>query len=122
MLWVRISNPKDPAKSSHAISAKVDTGTDICIFPLEVADEIDIDLTRAKEIDVKGVVTEGKGYLSKATIEVLEPDYSPISGTTQTINICFIKDCHHFLLGANFLRQFVLTIDYPNQVFSATLP
>lgn len=100
----------------------MDTGSDICIFPSDVADELDIDLTHAKKADVRGVLTKGKGYKSKAMIEVLEPDHSPISGTTQTISICFIKNCSQLLLGANFLGQSVLTITYPNQVFSVTRP
>lgn len=122
MLLVRISNPKDPTKCSYPILAKVDPGTDVSIFPSDVADEVDIDLTHAKKVELTGVTTTGEGRMSKARIEVLEPDHSLISGATQTSDICFVEGSCLFLLGANFLKPFVLTIDYPNKVFSITRP
>ncbi len=122
MLWVRVSNPQDPTKCSRPILAKVDPGTDVSMFPSDVAEELDIDLTYAEEANVTGVLTEGQGRVSKAKIESLEPNYSLISGATQTSDICFIEGSGLFLLGANFLRPFVLIIDYPNEVFSITRP
>ena len=122
MLLVRIFNPKDPTKYTQPISAKVDPGTDVSIFPSGVAEELDIDLSHAKKVKVTGVMTTGEGRVSKARIEVLEPDHSLISGATQTSDICFVESSCLFLLGANFLKPFVLTIDYPNKVFSITRP
>ena len=122
MLWVRISNPKDPTKCTEPILAKVDPGTDVSIFPSDVAEDVDIDLTHAKEMNVTGVIAKGKGRVSEARIEVLKTDYSLISGATQTSDICFVEGGQLFLLGANFLRPFVLTIDYPNEDFSITRP
>ena len=122
MLRVRIYNPKDPTKCTQPILAKVDPGTDVSIFPSDVAEDVNIDLTHGKEAEVTGVMRTGKGRVSKARIEVLEPDHSLISGATQTSDICFVEGSCLFLLGANFLKPFVLTIDYPNEVFSITRP
>jgi len=102
--------------------AKVDPGTDVSLFPSDVADEIGIDLTDAKEANVTGVMTKGNARLSRARIEALDVDHSLITGATQTIDVGFIEGGLLFLLGADFLKSFVLTIDYPNEVFSLTRP
>jgi len=118
MLWVRIANPEDPARHSYPILAKVDTGTDVSIFPAGVAVDIDLDITHGEEAKVVGAVADAGGRVSKAKIEILKPDLSPMSGMTQTCDICFVQGCRQFILGANFLRSFVLTFDFPNEVFS----
>ncbi|HIJ52492.1 MAG TPA: hypothetical protein HPP66_04980 [Planctomycetes bacterium] len=121
-LWIRVSNPKDRNKRTQPILAKVDPGTDVSLFPSDVADEIGIDLTDAKEANVTGVMTKGNARLSRARIEALDVDHSLITGATQTIDVGFIEGGLLFLLGADFLKSFVLTIDYPNEVFSLTRP
>lgn len=121
-LWIRITNPKDSNKHTRPILAKVDPGTDISLFPSDVADEVGIDLTHAKKGKVTGVMKKGNASLSRARIEALDANHSLITGATQTIDVGFIEDGLLFLLGANFLKSFVLTIDYPNEVFSLTRP
>lgn len=127
MLWIRLSNPDYP-KSSVRYSALVDTGADDCVFPAGVAIALGHNLTSVTPKIIHGVNSASLSYPHTSTIEILgvDPDGLPTTDVLYTIvdtPIDYLVGCQNFLLGTrNFLSRFVLTIDYPRQVFSIRNP
>lgn len=126
MLWIRVLNPG--TKFGVYALALVDTGADDCVFPATVAIRLGHNLrsVAAKEI----ITASGTAYVYAHTtkIEILgiQPNGLPNNNILYTIPdtpIDFIQGGDNFLLGTrNFLSRFVLTIDYPRQVFSIRNP
>ena len=56
IIRVLIRNPRDPSSSSIAYEALVDSGADFCVFPAEIAELLQIDLTAGEERHAGGVV------------------------------------------------------------------
>ena len=126
MLWIRVINPK--LNLSVRVLALVDTGADDCLFPAQVATELGHDL---ESVEPKVIVTANgptNAYPHTSKLEILEikADGKPGSQVLYTIPdtlIDFTQGCECFLLGTKtFLNRFVLTIDYPKQVFSILNP
>jgi len=127
MLWVRVINPT--TKRGVIALAIVDTGADDCVFPAKVASQLDYKLKAVTPKRIKtaiGTVSVSM-HKYKPRVDILEmrPDGMPgkkILHTIRNTPIDFIGGCDAFLLGTSFLSDFVLTIDYPRQVFSIRKP
>ncbi len=64
---VKIYGPKG---ISPKISALVDSGADYCLFNLEIAKYLGIDLSHTKEVTVTGITGQGKMYFAEIEMEV----------------------------------------------------
>ena len=124
MLWVSISGSSG-AKGTPPLLAKIDTGCDGCIFPLFIAKELGCDLSSAKKVSVETASTPTMAYrLDSMMIDVLKMWPDGLSGKELLcrilkVPIYFVKDAKQLILGAEgFLDRFVLTVDYPNRMFS----
>lgn len=126
MLWIRVTNPSK--RLGIICQAIVDTGADDCLFPSSTAIQLGHDL---KSVAPKTIISASglaHAYPHTSRIEVLGmttsslPD-SNVLYTIQDTLIDFIEGGGCFLLGSRtFLSRFVLTIDYPRQVFSIRNP
>lgn len=127
MLWIRLSNPDYP-KSSVRYSALVDTGADDCVFPAGVAIALGHNLTSVTPKIIHGINSASLSYPHTSTIEILgmDSDYLPTTDVLYTVAgapIDYLVGCQNFLLGAKkFLSDFILTVDYPQKVFSIQHP
>jgi len=127
MLWVRVFNPSAPNASVNAL-AIVDTGADDCVFPAKFAAALNHNLKSVKAKPMGTVNGQTFAYPHICTIQVLNMLDNGRAGdkilyTLNDVLIDFAERCEPFLLGAKqFLSKFVLTIDYPNQVFSIRNP
>ena len=125
MLWIRISNPDHPEFSPVEFNALVDTGADDCVFPAGTAQALGHNLTAVQPKVIYGVNAAALAYPHTSKIENLgmnPVDCMPTTDVLYTIMdtpIDYLVGCQHFILGTrNFLSNFVLTVDYPNQIFS----
>ncbi len=125
MLWVRLSS-LDGKKRSEPILAKIDTGSDACIFPFDVLYDLGHKLRPNEEAMSIGSTTgTGKGYSREVMLDILEtlPDGSAGSKVIYNLPkvvVYFVwNNKNQFLLGAkDFLDHFVLTLDYKKRSFS----
>lgn len=120
-LPVTIINPR----TGDCIRTKglIDTGADECSIPSGFAKKLGHKLYSG----TKTQVTTGKGLTaawSHTTIFLIHhPDTSEVIYTTPEVPIDYMKDLPTVLLGVNsFLSRFVITLDYPKNVFSLTKP
>ena len=126
ILWIRVIN--DNANRSVIMPALIDTGADECGFPASIASGLGYKL---KSVHPKTIVTasgETIAYPHPAKVEVLamnsagQPTYDVVHTIDET-PINFIEGLEGFLLGTrNFLSDFILTINYPRQIFSIRKP
>ena len=127
MLWLRITNPDYPELSVR-YAAIVDTGADDCVFPAEAAIVLKHKLTSVQPKVIQGINSSSLAYPHTSKIEVLEmgPDGLPTKTILLTMTdtpIDYLVGGQNFILGTkNFLSNFILTIDYPNQMFSIRNP
>lgn len=128
LLWVRIVNP-DNGRKTEPLLALVDTGSDICLFPSSVAEDLGHVLRSVDPVEITATVGKGSAFPHMATIEILQKDVNtdePIDHVLHTIEkklIHFVKDGSSFLLGVeDFLGEFVLKVNYPFRMFSITRP
>lgn len=126
MLWIRVVNP---AKKLAIIAlAIVDTGADDCVFPAKSATILghNLKVVARKPIKTAGGTTYAYSHTSRVDILEMLSNGMPGNKVLHTIKdtpIDFIQGCDAFLLGVgSFLSKFVLTIDYPGQVFSIRKP
>ena len=128
MLWIRVGN-------AHAdvppivVKAVVDTGADECAFPASIAVHLGHALRkglRSKTVRTASGKTLAFSHTSRVEVLSIRRDGLPgteVLYTLQETPIDFIQGCESFLLGAgNFLKPFVLEIDYPAEVFSIRRP
>jgi len=126
MLWIRVVNPH--TQLAVVIQGIVDTGADSCAFPAEVAEQLGHNLESVPPKTVFTASGSTESFAHTSRVEVLEMRADGLHGdkVLYTINdtlIDFIRGCDDFLLGAaNFLKDFVLTINYPQQCFSIRKP
>ena len=126
MLWIKVTNPA--TGYAFAALAFVDTGSDDCVFPAKVAIQLGHILEAVPPKEIRTASGKTWAYSHTSKIEIL--DIAPDGTCTDTVlcaipntPIDFAKGCDAFLLGRRkFLNKFVLTIDYPQQIFSIRMP
>ena len=128
MLWIRISNPHRKDKAVPLNLALVDTGADVCLFPGIIATNLGHDLRKGKRKEMGTAGGSIYAYEHTSKIEILEtlPDGRPgpkVLFSIAKTPIDYVDDCTSFLLGSEkFLNKFILTVDYPKQIFSIKKP
>ncbi|MEW6418608.1 MAG: retropepsin-like aspartic protease [Nitrospirota bacterium] len=113
-LPVTIINPD--ANRQLRVFALIDTGADECAFPASFAPLLGHNLQagQQRKISTGNGITIAYSHISRLEIE---------SFTTQDVLIDFMPNLNIPLLGVkSFLSNFILTVDYPNKVFSLNLP
>ncbi|MGK5091541.1 retroviral-like aspartic protease family protein [Deltaproteobacteria bacterium TL4] len=116
MLPIEIQNPH--TGKSFRTWGLIDTGADNCAFPAQIAKELGHELKsgKPKEIQTGNGVTQAFEHTTKINIFTQEVK---VAYTTSETMIDFMPHLRTPLLGVkNFLDYFILSIDYPNKVFS----
>jgi hypothetical protein len=126
MLRIRISN-RQTGQHLNTVGL-IDTGADECAMPGGFAAILGHDLQAG---EVKHIAT-GNGitppYVHTCKIEILGADAAAdnpddVVYVIEETPIDFLPNLNSVLLGVgNFLGRFVLTVDYPNRVFSVRAP
>lgn len=125
-LFIRVTNPQ--TARSFTTAGLIDTGADECCMPASFADFLGHSLAAgtAKQINTGNGLTTAYGH--KCAIEILDTNLllqgkEVVVYTIEETLIDFMPNLHCALLGVGtFLNQFVLTIDYPGEVFSIRKP
>ena len=126
MLWIRVINPA--TKLAIIALAIVDTGADDCVFPAKSAIELGHNLKAVARKPIKTASGTAYAYPHTSRVDILEMRANGMPGnkvlyTIADMPIDFVQGCDAFLLGVgSFLSKFVLTINYPRQVFSIRKP
>lgn len=126
MLWIRVTNPA--TKLAVIALAIVDTGADDCVFPAKSAIELGHNLKAVARKPIKTASGTAYAYPHTSRVDILEMRANGMPGnkvlyTIADMPIDFVEGCDAFLLGVgSFLSKFVLTINYPRQVFSIRKP
>ena len=113
-LPVTIINPD--SNSQIKVYALIDTGADECAFPASFAPLLGHHLQsgKAKKISTGNGITIAYSHISRIIIEGF---------STQSVMVDFMPNLNIPLLGVkSFLSNFILTVDYPNRIFSLLLP
>lgn len=125
-LYVRVSSI-DGAKRTEPLLAKVDTGADYCIFPLDIAKELKFEINEDVRKPLKTAGQPTWSYPHKVMLEILRTEEDGFYGSQAfripKLTVYFAEESSQFLLGTKgFLDQFILTVDYPKQEFSLRSP
>jgi len=92
--------------------ALIDTGADNCVLPASFAQPLGHNLKAGDSRQILSASGNSKAYDHTMRIEI--PGHS-----TEDILVTFLEGLPQPLLGVrNFLSNFCLTIDYPNERFS----
>lgn len=113
-LPVTIINP-DTGKELR-VYALIDTGADECAFPASFASVLGHNLQagQLRRISTGNGITVAYSHTTRLAIEDL---------STQDVLVDFMPNLSIPLLGVkSFLSNFILTVDYPNRIFSLSLP
>lgn len=127
-LYLRIINPH---KNLHTepILAQIDTGSDMCCFPSDIAIQLGHELESVEPVTIITPSGEGIAFPHTTVLEILEKEEATgepgerVLYTTDEKLIHFVKNGKDFYLGVeDFLEEFVLNINYPYRIFSITHP
>ena len=113
-LPVTIVNPDNDRQIK--VYALIDTGADECAFPASFASLLGHQLHsgKAKKISTGNGITIAYSHINRIVIAGF---------STQDVLIDFMPNLNIPLLGVrSFLSNFILTVDYPNEIFSLLLP
>lgn len=113
-LPITIINPD--AKKKVRVFALIDTGADECAFPASFVPLLGHNLQagQQRKISTGNGITIAYSHITRIEVEGF---------TTQDVLIDFMPNLNIPLLGVkSFLSNFVLTVDYPNKIFSMNLP
>jgi len=113
-LPVTIINPS--TNMQIKVYALIDTGADECAFPASFAPILGHNLQagQPKKISTGNGITIAYSHITRIVIEGF---------STQDVLVDFMPNLNIPLLGVkSFLSNFILTVDYPNKVFSLQLP
>ena len=113
-LPVTIINP-DTEKQVR-VYALIDTGADECAFPGSFAPLLGHNLQagQVKRISAGNGITTAYSHTTRIIIEGF---------STQDVLVDYMPNLNIPLLGVkSFLSNFILTVDYPNKIFSLALP
>ena len=126
MLYLRVTNPHSGLHID--IAGLIDTGADECALPAVYAELLGHNLQAGKPKNIgtgNGITT---AYSHTCNVQIFdtvafEQSKEEVVYTVADTPIDFMPNLHCVLLGVgNFLSQFVLTVDYPRQVFSIRKP
>jgi clan AA aspartic protease len=112
-LPITVKNP-DTNKQIQ-VYALIDTGADECAFPASFASLLGHNLLagQQKKISTGNGITIAYGHITRIIIDEF---------STEDVLVDFMPNLYIPLLGVkSFLSNFILTIDYPNKIFSLTL-
>lgn len=110
--WLPITVTNPHTNKTLKLYGLIDTGADECALPAQYAVLLGHELQKgyAREINTGN----GKTLAYSHTVRIEVPNF-----TVQDTRIDFMPNLYVPLLGVkSFLSSFILTIDYPNQVFS----
>lgn len=113
-LPVTIINPD--SNKQIKVYVLIDTGADECAFPASFAPLLGHNLLsgQPRKISTGNGVTIAYSHITRIIIEEF---------STQDVLVDFMPNLYFPLLGVrSFLGNFILTVDYPNKVFSLLLP
>jgi hypothetical protein len=113
-LPVTIINPD--TNKGIKVYALIDTGPDECAFPASFAPILGHNLQNGqlKRVSTGNGITTAYSHTTRIVVE----DFS-----IQDVLVDFMPNLSIPLLGVkSFLSNFILTLDYPNKVFSLLLP
>jgi len=113
-LPVTVINPD--TQKQVKVYALIDTGADECAFPASFAPLLwhNLQAGHLKRISTGNGITTAYSHTTRIIIEGF---------STQDVLVDFMPNLNIPLLGVkSFLRNFILTVDYPNKQFSLTLP
>ena len=111
---IRIINPK----TNQAIInwGLVDTGAFSCRLPSMCGESIGIDILKGRLCEGATAGGKNKVYVHPCNIEILDMDNNVL--TRITGEFAFGDSVPFVLLGVqDFLKDYIVTIDYPRQVF-----
>jgi len=134
MLLIELSNPANGF--SVPALALVDTGADDCVVPEFYASRLghDLENCKGKPREVMGIGGCAMAYTHTSGIKIFattgtcdDPhvDYNKVVYSQEKVLINFVKGYNvpPALLGVkSFLKNFVVTLDYPNRNFSIKHP
>jgi clan AA aspartic protease len=113
-LPITVKNPDTDRQIK--VYALIDTGADECAFPASFASLLGHNLLagQQRKISTGNGLTIAYSHSTRIIIEGF---------TTKDVLIDFMPNLYIPLLGVrSFLSNFILTIDYPNRVFSLIIP
>jgi len=113
-LPITVKNPD--ADRQIKVYALIDTGADECAFPASFASLLGHNLLagQQRKISTGNGLTIAYSHTTRIIIEGF---------TTKDVLIDFMPNLYIPLLGVrSFLSNFILTIDYPDRVFSLIIP
>lgn len=119
-LPIQIINPH--TDRSYKTYGLIDTGADNCAIPAGIADILEHNLQRgeSKQIRTGNGITAAYAHTTRIDIFHIDDDSNRVLTIPDT-PIDFMPNLHCVLLGVkDFLSQFLLAIDYPQQTFSIT--
>ena len=109
-LPITIKNPK--TGQQMRTFGLIDTGADECAFPATYASLTGHDLLSGSQKEI--ITGNGKTVAYTHTVSLEVNDYS-----VEKVLVDFMPNLHIGLLGVkNFLKNFILTVDYTRQNFS----
>ena len=116
-LAIRIHNPH--TGKSVLSYGLVDTGADDCAIPAEYARILGHDLLKGQSRKINTGNGETNAYQHTTQFDILHPRSSNILYKTNNVPIDYLPNLSVVLIGVrSFLSEFILTIDYPNKLFS----
>lgn len=120
-LPVTIINPH--TGNAYRTKGIIDTGADECAIPAQVAKILGHNLRSGAQTEVIGLEGAATGWSHTTIVLVHHPDTGEVIYTVPETPIDYIRGLTTVLLGvSSFLSRFVLTLDYPRNVFSLTRP
>lgn len=122
MLPIRIHNPD--TGMIYRTWGLIDTGADDCAIPAAVAPAIGHKLDAGRPSTIGTAGGNATVYAHVTHIDILSiADHVTVVHSIHNTPVDFCPGLNTVLLGvANFLSNFVLTIDYPKQRFSIKTP
>ena len=129
ILPLRIRNPDPDSGQDFDTWGMIDTGADRIFIPSQIAEVINHNVVFG---DPKSIITASgntTAYEHTCEIQIFamgqngQVDYGNMRITIPPKHIWVLPDLDKVILGVDdFLADYILTIDYPNQMFSVRLP
>jgi len=121
ILNLRIINPH--TNKTYRTYGIIDTGADECAIPASYSILLGHNLRSGK----KRIINTGNGktvaYSHITNFEIFHPITGKHLYTVDNATVDFLPNLKTVLLGVNnFLNNFILTIDYPRNLFSLKIP